>query len=189
VELALLTRGSLETASASQPFELKPLPGFSLGEPDFQAVAEFQETTADLLRRARGMAEEVERAEERLRHIKAALLETPRAEPRLFSRVGEINAALADLRVRLVGDRLRDRWNEASVPSVLRRVRQVAGGHWDTRQSPTETQRRSLEIAQQGFVELAAELQSLLEKDLPAFEADLEAAGAPWTPGRKLPQP
>ena len=33
-------------------------------------------------------------------------------------RAGEIDAALADLRLQLVGDRLRDRWNEASVPSV-----------------------------------------------------------------------
>ena len=49
--------------------------------------------------------------------------------------------------------------------------------------------RTGLEIARGQFAELHAELTELLEVDLPAFEAELEDAGAPWTPGRKLPPP
>ena len=30
-------------------------------------------------------------------------------------------------------------------------------------------------------------LERVLTTDLPALEAELEAAGAPWTPGRRLP--
>ncbi|MCZ6726997.1 MAG: hypothetical protein O7A98_06525 [Acidobacteria bacterium] len=37
-------------------------------------------------------------------------------------------------------------------------------------------------------VEVTADIKTLLETDLPDFEAELEAAGAPWTPGRKLPE-
>jgi hypothetical protein len=34
---------------------------------------------------------------------------------------------------------------------------------------------------------LLGELSELLGTELPGFEAKLEAAGAAWTPGRKLP--
>ena len=37
-------------------------------------------------------------------------------------------------------------------------------------------------------VEVTADIKTLLETDLTACEAELEAAGAPWTPGRKLPE-
>ena len=73
------------------------------------------------------------------------------------------------------------------MPSVQGRARQVASGHWNTRQAPTATQRESLAVASREFAALIAELAALLETELPAFEAELEAAGAPWTPGRKLP--
>jgi hypothetical protein len=101
--------------------------------------------------------------------------------------MAEIEASLAALRVRLIGDPTRGNWNEPSVPSVRQRVRQVANGHWDTRQAPTATQRASLAVASSEFAALIIELAAVLGTELPAFEAELEGAGAPWTPGRPLP--
>jgi len=48
------------------------------------------------------------------------------------------------------------------------------------------TARRSLELGRAGFAVLAEELRTLLEGDLARLEQDLEAAGAPWTPGRRV---
>jgi photosystem II stability/assembly factor-like uncharacterized protein len=189
VEMALVSSGEVRPLAGPQEFALVPVAGSVLPEPDFQAVAAFQAETADLLRRAQGAAEELGRASDRLRHAKQALLDTPGAPEGLFARQEELEAALADLRLRLQGDRIRGRMNEPSEPSVLRRVYRVAGSHWDTRQEPTQTMREGLETARTEFSELHARLSELLETDLPAFEADLEAAGAPWTPGRKLPPP
>jgi hypothetical protein len=31
-------------------------------------------------------------------------------------------------------------------------------------------------------------LKQLIDVDIPAFEAKVEAAGAPWSPGRPLPE-
>jgi hypothetical protein len=42
-------------------------------------------------------------------------------------------------------------------------------------------------VASSEFSAVIAELAAVLETELPALEAELEAAGAPWTPGRKLP--
>jgi len=167
---------------------VKPLPGFSLAEPDFQTVTAFQAETAELYRQVAGAAEELQRAEDRLPYLRRALRDTPAADPSLFTELDEIGTSLASLRLRLLGDRIRGRWNEPSIPSIRGRVGQVAGGHWDTRQAPTATQRQSLEVARSEFTELLGELAEELETELPAFEARLEAAGAAWTPGRKLPE-
>ena len=125
-------------------------------------------------------------ARERLRHMRAALVETPRADPALFGRMDELVASLDDLQVRLSGDPARQRLSQSMSPSIRGRVGQVIGGHWPTRQAPTATQRSSLELASEGFEMLSGELSELIEVDLARLEADLAAAGAPWTPGRRL---
>ena len=52
---------------------------------------------------------------------------------------------------------------------------------------PTATHRRAFEIAAAEFAEIEPQLRELLDVDLPALEAKMEAAGVPWTPGRPLP--
>jgi hypothetical protein len=187
VEMALLSADGIEPLSAPQEFEVKSVPGSVLPEPDYKQVMAFQEQTAELMRKAQGAAEELQRGGERLKHMRKALLETPRADTTLFISLDDLEKSIAELYLRLVGDRTRGRWNESSVPSILGRIRRVASGHWDTRQAPTETQRQSLEVARTGLSQAISELSQLLGTDLPRVEAQLEAAGAPWTPGRKLP--
>ena len=94
---------------------------------------------------------------------------------------------LSGLEVRLNGDPERQSRNEPAAPSIRNRLGRTASGHWGTREMPTATQREQVRIAAEQFEPLAAELQTLIERDLAALEADLEAAGAPWTPGRRLP--
>ena len=85
----------------------------------------------------------------------------------------------------LTGDPARQRMNEATVPSIGSRVGQVIYGHWETRQSPTETQKRDVEIATGDFESFLGDLRSFFG-DLEGLEAALEKAGAPYTPGRKF---
>jgi hypothetical protein len=186
--MAIVGAGGVESVGEPQEFQVKPVPGAVLPAPDYGEVASFQEKTAELLRKARGAAEEVHRADDKLRHMREALSQTPRAEGNLVEQMNEIEAELAGIRLRLMGDRIRGRLNEPSVPSILYRVQRVAGSHWDTREAPTATQRKSLEVAESEFTEVKAELKTLLEAEIPQLEAELEAAGAPWTPGRKLPR-
>ena len=98
----------------------------------------------------------------------------------------ELVASLDDLQVRLLGDPARQKLSQSTSPSIRGRVGQVIGGHRETRQAPTTTQRSSLELASDGFEILSVELSEVIESDLSRLEADLAAAGAPWTPGRRL---
>ena len=47
---------------------------------------------------------------------------------------------------------------------------------------------KDTEIAAAEFEAALKNLHPLLDRDLPALHETLEAAGAPWAPGRKLPQ-
>jgi photosystem II stability/assembly factor-like uncharacterized protein len=189
VEMALVSAEGVSSLGEPQELEVRPVPGSVLPPPDFTEVTAFQERTSELLRRARGAAEEIERTEERLRHMRRALGETPRAEASLYQRLDRIESSLKGLRLRLMGDDVRDRLNEASAPSILSRLDRVASGHWDTRQAPTETQRTSVDVAESELQTLRTELRELVDRDLSELEQELEAAGAPWTPGRPLSEP
>lgn len=185
VELVLVSESGVQTLGTPQSFEVKPVPNAPPGT-DFVAVAAFQQETSELVRRIASAGEEIGRGRNRLRHMRAALLRTPQADPALFGRLDDLNGVLAGLQTRLNGDQVRGQLNETSVPSIRSRVGRVVDGHWGTRQTPTATHRRNLEIARTDFEAFRPDLSAVLDTTLPQLEADLEAAGAPWTPGRRL---
>ncbi len=185
-QLMLISASGVRRLGAPQRFEVKPVPGLNPGT-DFAAVAAFQQETADLLRQVAGLGMEVSRVRDQLRHMRAALVRTPRADPALYGRVDSLTAAVAAIDLRLNGDPARARLEEPDLPSVRGRVGQVASGHWGTTQMPTATQRRDVEIARTGYQALAGELGALAAGPLARLEADLAAAGAPWTPGGRIP--
>ena len=115
--------------------------------------------------------------------------ETPGAELGFFVRARQIELRLADIQKLLSGDRTRSRYSEFTVPSVLSRIYDVVGArnNWSTTYGPTDTHRQSYEIAARDFEEVRPALRALIDTDLSQLEADLEAAGAPWTPGRRIP--
>ena len=81
---------------------------------------------------------------------------------------------------------MRAKLNEPSVPSVMDRIQQITGGLRDSRIGPTQTDRASLETASQQFQALAGTWRTIVQ-DLHKLEADMDAAGMPWTPGRIVP--
>lgn len=184
VQLFIAHKGKLEQQGATQEFTVKPVANTVEGT-DFVAVAEFQEKTSELSRQLSSVGSQLGEVDNRLKHIKAALLETPKAAASLFEQLNALDKKLSVLRTKLYGDPMRGRFNEARVPSIQSRIGSVAYGHWETRQSPTETQKQNIEIAQKDFGKLKGDLTDYF-RELETFEAALEAAGAPYTPGRKF---
>ena len=185
-ELALRAGGEVRSLSEPQEFQIKPVPATSSDQPDYGAIASFQKRTHEALRRAQGGAEELQRAGVRLAHLRAALIETPSAEPELFGRLDSFAVDLAALAVRLVGDPIRNQLEEPAEPSVLGRLWQVAGGHWQTRQSATGTQQTSLAIAESALEEALGELKVLLEESLGSIEAESKRLVLHGRPGARF---
>lgn len=184
VELLLVSAAGVETLSEPQFFAVKPAP--VTGTANYSDVAAFQQRVGELSRRMGGANKEIERSRDRINHIRAALLETPKADLSYFERLDTLNRSLEELSETLNGDAIRSQKAESTLPSLRARVWRVGWMNWDTTQTPTQTQRREVEIAADGFEDFQKQLRLFIEVDLAQFESDLEAAGAPWTPGRKL---
>ena len=184
VELMLLANGSMQSLSEPQEFMVNAVPNLP-GNPDFAAVVAFQRQAAELRRRTANAGEQISETREKLRFMRVALIETPAADPALFTRMDELGRALDGLQTRLFGDNIRSGLNEPGVPSIAGRIGRVYGSVTSTRQMPTATQRENLHLGAQGLQSFESDLATLLDGDLAQLEADLEAAGAPWTPGRR----
>ena len=184
VSLAKRIDGALESLGEPQDFEVVPLGAGSLPPADRGALLAFQQKTARLQRAVLGASSAAAEAQGKLNLLRAAIHDTPDAKPEHHSRVRELELRLADLLVTLEGDVTVARRNEPIPPSISGRVQQIVGSSWTSTSAPTETHRRNYEIAAEGFGELLEGLRVLIEEDLAALESELEAAGAPWTPGR-----
>ncbi len=184
VSLYIAYNGVLKAQGAPQEFSVKAVPNTS-PDADFEAIAEFQERVRELSLQVSGAGRKLGEAANRIRHMKAAIIETPRASQKLFEDLNRLEKQLAELRKRLYGDPVRQRLNEASKPSIQSRVGQVIYGHWSTRQNPTETQIRNIGIAEGDFTAFRRDLNAYFNA-FEAYETALERAGAPYTPGRKF---
>jgi hypothetical protein len=156
----------------------------SLPTEDRQLLLEFQQKTARLQRAILGAGGTLREAENRLKHLKQAVLDTPAADPSLYQRTVELEEQLFGLRTRLTGDRVRSSRNAPVPPSMTRRIQGIVAGHWASSSAPTNTQREAYEIAAQDFAILLQEIRQFVEQDLGDLENELEGMGAPWTPGR-----
>jgi photosystem II stability/assembly factor-like uncharacterized protein len=184
-QLMVMDGAGSRPVGPAQSFEVRPVPNAPSGT-DFVAVAAFQHEVSELQRRAGVASAELSRQRERLRYMEAALEETPGADPALYRELEAVEVAFDDVALRLQGDRVRSSLNQATVPSVSGRLGTVSSGHWGTRMEPTETQRRNVEIAESGLAEVEGELNGLITGRLQRLEEALAAAGAPWTPGRRV---
>lgn len=184
VELFLEQNGDLIPQGNVQTFSVKSVRGQGK-EIDYQAVAKFQKKTSALLQEVTGVRRQLSEANERLTYLDVALTRTPNATQDHFKKFREMKQSLADLNKQLSGNPIRQKFNESTKPSINSRVGQVAYGHWNTQQMPTETFKENLNLAQVEFHKLKPAVQSFFE-DLEIFESNLKAAGAPHTKGSKF---
>jgi hypothetical protein len=71
-----------------------------------------------------------------------------------------------------------------TLPSIGDRVNTIMDDERLSTSPPTQTHITNYQIASEDFTRALAELKQLTEVDLAQLERDMEAAGAPWTPGR-----
>jgi photosystem II stability/assembly factor-like uncharacterized protein len=183
VVLALRADGKLEPLGREQTFETVPLHAAATPEAARADVLAFQEKTARLQRAVLGAASTVDEALSRLDLLQRALQDTPGAPDRLADEARTLRNRLKDVRVALSGDAVVRRYQEADPPSIVERVQGVVAGHWSTTSGPTQTHRAGYAAAAEAFAPVLERLRTAME-DLGRLEADADAAGAPWTPGR-----
>ncbi|MDX1629944.1 MAG: glycosyl hydrolase, partial [Fulvivirga sp.] len=182
--LYMVNNGNLTSQGEERTFQVKPTPAVK-SDINYEELVAFTQATADLSRRVGAAGNKLSEANNILRHIEAAILQTPDLNPEFFEQLKALKTQLTGLREDLYGDAIRRGKNEPNEPYVSGRVGYVVYGHWRTTQMPTQTQMRNVEWATEQFEEFLQGF-SAFTAVLSKMEKALEKAGAPYTPGRKI---
>ena len=116
--------------------------------------------------------------------MKRALAETPGADPKLSDDAVAIEKKTNEILKSLRGDNALRARQENLAPSITERVSTIVSDQRMSTQAPTRTQMDHYAAAAQDFQQVLEQLRSLVNNDLAKLERAMEAAGAPWTPGR-----
>ena len=183
VSMAKLADGVLTPLGEPQTFMVESLGLSALAEKDKASLLAFQKKAGELQRAMMGAGAAAQEAGRNLEAMNKALLATPGAEPKLGEKVAALRERLRAATRRLFGDRTMRRRSEAVEPSLMERV----STQLSTTCPVTETARRGYEIAASEYEKLQDEFRAIIEVELKKLGDELEAAGAPWTPGRGVP--
>jgi hypothetical protein len=167
-----------------QQFEVTVEGQESMSTSDRTALVEFQQKAIRLQRAVSGATQAANALKPRLAAIKRAILETPSLPPRLQEEATALDRRTNEILRALSGDNTARQRNMNTPPSINDRIGYVVGVQRMSISRPTQTQANQYAAAAQDFEGVLTQLRQLIEVDLSRLEKQLEAAGAPWTPGR-----
>jgi hypothetical protein len=144
----------------------------------------FHKQIAELSRAVQGTVELADGLNKRIDLIRQSLHRTPEAGEDLMTQAKSIKDRLTAARRKLRGDWTISRRSENQPPSIYGRVRTLAYSQWQSTSSPTQTMKDQYRIIGEEFEPVLAEIKQMAEVDFKNLESAMEAAGAPWTPGR-----
>jgi photosystem II stability/assembly factor-like uncharacterized protein len=185
VTMAKRVDGLVTPLPGSQMFEVVA-EGVSTRE-DRIALAEFQDKLARLQKATDAAQQVATEARTRLAAIVRSIDVTPSLPPKLREQARGLEQQLTAITRALRGDTVLRERNEGTPDSISERVQFAAGSLRQTTGLPTKTAMESYQIASGELAVEIPKLRRLIEADIPALEKQLDAAGAPPTPGR-LPE-
>ena len=176
--------GAVTEVAGPQSFKVVAEGSSGMNAADRTAQEEFLRKVTGLYRAVSGAQHTSEEVESRLKAIREALRETPAVEKQLGAVADSIEQREREIRRALRGDVEMAKRSENVPSSISQRVISVMEGERFSLARPTQSHLDSYNIAASEFTEQLAKLRALVEVDLTKLEKDMEAAGAPWTPGR-----
>ncbi len=184
VEVAKKVDGVLTPLGQPQEFQAVVEGQEKMSNADRAALVEFQQKAARLQRAVSGALEVANALKPRLAAIKRAIAETPSLPESLQEEATALDKRTNEILRELRGDTAARQRNMNTPPSTSERVAYIVGSQRMSIASPTQTQVNQYKVAAQEFEAVLVQLHQLIEVDLAKLEKQLEAAGAPWTPGR-----
>jgi hypothetical protein len=147
-------------------------------------LSEFQEKLSRLQKANDAAGQTATEARTRLGAIVRAIDVTPSLSPKLREQARELEQQLTAISRALRGDNvLRDR-NEATPDSISERIQWASFSLRQTTGRPTKIAMENYQIASDELTGEIVKLRRLMETDIRGLEKQLDAAGAPATPGR-----
>ncbi|HYW69694.1 MAG TPA: hypothetical protein VE961_01590, partial [Pyrinomonadaceae bacterium] len=184
VAVAKRLNGVITPFGSAQEFQVVVEGQDKMNTGDRQALVDFQTKVARLQRAVSGATQTANGLTPRFAAIRRALLDTPNAPEKLAQDAAALEKRKNDILRALSGDAALRSRNINVPPSINERVGEIVGGQRMSTARPTQTQIDQYAAAAAEFEGTLSALRQLIEVDLAKLEKQMEAAGAPWTPGR-----
>ena len=188
VRLSLRQDGKVtEVEAAERIFTVVAHGTTAATEDERKALAAFQKKANGLKRATRSALDAANALQTRLGEIKRAVDQTPSLTAKDRQGVLALERQLRSILRELRGDVELRRRQENTPQSITEKVEAIVDEQYFSLSPPTRTHQRLYDEAGAALAKELAKLRQMTEKDVPAIEKALEAAGAPYTPGR-LPE-
>ena len=182
VTMYMHSNGEKKAMGQPQTFKVKSLNNKVLPADDYKELAAFHAKVDVLAGRISGAGRAIREMNNQIRHIKVAMMQIEDNEG-LAKDVLTLEKKITEINLKLYGDRNAARLDMATAPTVNSRIGFASWGTTNTSSGPTKSQIDAYNIALEEFEPILGEIRSAVEEDLPAINAALVKAGAPYTPG------
>jgi photosystem II stability/assembly factor-like uncharacterized protein len=176
--------GVVSEVAGPQSFKVTTEQSLSMTPADRAAQEQFLRKVSRLYRAVYGATQTAEDARQRLKQVREALRQTPEVDKQLGAVADLLEQRDREILRALRGDIEIAKRNEPVPSSVGDRVDTIIEGERFSMAKPTQSDVDSYAVAASEFADELTKLRALVDVDLAKLEKDMEAAGAPWTPGR-----
>jgi photosystem II stability/assembly factor-like uncharacterized protein len=184
VSLSKSINGVVTQIVEPQRFVLKTLGGSTLPAADKAALDKYVLDAAELDREWSFATSALGELEDNLKYIRLAVYAIPQPASDLLADVKAMEEKIAALRKTFYGDGTAARIDKPQQPSLGDRIGSMSYDIWQSTSAPTATQKQQMAIAGKQLQQELPKLRQLVETDLKNIEKKLDAAKAPYTPGR-----
>jgi hypothetical protein len=167
-----------------QRFTLKTLGGTTLPASDKTALDAYVKKTAELERAYQGATALLNDLDNTAKLMRKATYSIAQPATDLLSDVKALEEKIYTLKKTFYGDGVAGSIDRPTQPSLGGRIGAMGYEIWSSSSAPTSTQKEQQRIAGAMFEKELAQLRQVYEVDLKNIERKLEAAKAPYTPGR-----
>nr|WP_319511698.1 glycosyl hydrolase [uncultured Draconibacterium sp.] len=189
VGMKLWHEGELTELVEPVSFTCKKLNNTVLPAEDYNENVEFADKVNKLALAVVGTNRMIGETTDKVEKIKQAIYATPGASQELMDKARAIGIELEALNFKMEGVPAKASGEEvppAQVP-LNDRLSVVTYTHMGSTTGITTTEKQAYEILKEEFPTVLEALKNIVEKEVPALEAELNKLNAPWTPGR-LPE-
>ncbi|MBK9477810.1 MAG: glycosyl hydrolase [Bacteroidetes bacterium] len=183
VSVAKVENGSVSPLIQPTAFTCVALNAGTFPATDRAALEAFYAKVSELSRVASAADNLRDELVNKVKYLKAAILDSPKSPIDLLNEVKRVENVLKDINVKLNGDASLTKREFEALPGINSRIGNMQYSLWRSTQAPTETNKESFALAAKLFAPIPDELKAI-EASILKIEKQLEQDGAPHTPGR-----
>ncbi|PIF05986.1 MAG: glycosyl hydrolase [Draconibacterium sp.] len=188
VGMKLWHEGQLTELVEPVDFVCKKLNNSVLPAEDYAENVAFAEKVNKLALAVTGAGRLISENMDKVEQIKQVIYATPGASQELMDKARALGVQLEELNFILNGTPAKASGEEvppAQVP-LNDRLGNITYTHMGSTSGITTTEKQVYQILEEEFPPVLQALRVIVEKDIPALEAELNKINAPWTPGRLI---